>query len=238
MTLIGLASLFMVAAGSNANAAVAADPPSARSYWQSSPNLASDTLTIAGSFPPTAKSVRVCTDVNRGGCRPAADVEMWSQSVKARLPDKLSRPLWLEVGGDTTNSTELRVAINEPDVWFTAILVDGLPVDQSGGVPTGAVLRTFGRALAWAGPGGMECIDARSRTSAQSVDSSLLLTRLASTAIDAGSVINVLAQNASCYEAAFSLDGVAPGRYAAVVQTEWGSSRAWMLTIAVSTEYA
>ena len=234
-------AVLCVAAGSLSAIHHTAALPGARSYWSSSPNLAAETLTIAGSFPPTAKSdVQMCTDAVNGGCQPAADVEIWSHSIKARLPGNLSRPLWLEVSGDSPSSAKLRMAINEPDIWFTMALKNSLPVNQSAALPTGAIIRAFGRALAWEGPSGLQCIDARSRASAHSVDSTLLLTPLAgdgptTMAEDGGSVVHVAAQNASCYEAAFSLAGVAAGRYSAVVQTGWGSSRAWVLEIEVST---
>lgn len=207
----------------------------ARAYWSSSPTLAAETLTIAGAFPTNITSVQLCTDANQGSCQPAADVETWSHSVKARLPEKMTRPLWLEVGtGDTPpSSNELRVAVNAPDIWFTLGLVNGLPVDQSTPLPTGAILRTFGRALAWAGPSGMQCIDARSRSSAHTVDSSLVLTPLVAPAVS--SLVRVAARNASCYEAAFPLADTPPGRYSAVVQTGWGVSRAWVLEIQTST---
>jgi hypothetical protein len=78
----------------------------------------------------------------------------------------------------------------------------------------------------------MQCIDARSRSSAHTVDSSLLLTPLVG---PVSSLVRVAAHNASCYEAAFPLADTPAGRYSAVVQTGWGNSSAWVLEIQTST---
>lgn len=121
-------------------------------------------------------------------------------------------------------TARLRVDINAPDIWWAALVVDGLPVPATADATSGSVLRVFGRSLGWTAGG--ECVDARRLQSSSTT--ALVLTVAAA---NAGTPTVVPAENVSCYEAAFRLGAVSPARYTATVTTPWGASRSGPITV-------
>ena len=130
----GAASVFLgkpvkpPAAGSPASSSSAPRPAAATksaaaaaatAYWKSSPNLALDTMTVAGSFAGD-ETVQVC---GGGGCVAATEAEVWQHSVKLQLPHTLAPPAWLEITPATGGGGQpLKVAVNDPDIWYSMVL--------------------------------------------------------------------------------------------------------------------
>lgn len=117
------------------------------------------------------------------------------------------------------------------------VCAGGLPVSADSVLADGAVLRVFGRSLAWTANG---CVDARARGA--SAKTLLALTPLRGLPGAVGgnaegatmtktTPTRVPAQNASCFEAAFVLSNIPAGRYNASLLTAWGESRSWVLTL-------
>ena len=226
-------------------------------YWTSSPNLPTDTVTLAGSFDGN-ETVELCSPT---GCVAAAHADVWRHSIKVTLPAQLPCPAWLAITPPSHThdaaqldaatqstlapaATAVRSPINAPDVWFTMLLQEGLPVLATDPVHNGAVLRAFGRSLGWSVSNG-KCLDARHQVATSTTTSLVLVpagrapqganTHATNGHRSSAGTTTLHGLNVSCFESAFVLTGVPQGNYAATIVTPWGSSASWHIWIAGTT---
>lgn len=135
-------------------------PPSV--YWVTSPTLANETLVVAGSFPASATTTRLCKtrDCAAGSQIPTPPTtSSWTNSIKLVLPAGCGPPCFLQITGG--GSDHAVVAVNAPDVWWalsgaptrgaaeesTRMKLSNQPLSATATV--GDTIRVFGRSLGW-----------------------------------------------------------------------------------------
>ena len=185
---------------SAARTAVQQQPASV--YWQASPVLVNETAVIAGAgFVGQPVTLRC----GAADCAEQPAFDVWEQSVKFVLPADCGPPCTVRIG-------EIWVDVNAPDVWWSTGA--SAPVEGRFGLDTkpraGQWLRVFGRSLAWSES---VCVSAAAPHP-----------RVPSTTLSlVPGQPGIVATNATCFEAWFSLMGVPAGAFAASLRTAWGS---------------
>jgi hypothetical protein len=193
-------------------------------YWVSNPNLAGETVTIAGAGFTQTTEVRLCADSACSTPHLAAIpgwIRSWESSVKFIMPTTgLTPPMWARLckppcGRPTVTAPAYTVAINQPDVLWHAGVVYGAPGGHNAMSPMastvaiGGTLRVFGRSLAW-DDSGTTCRSANARGPALGTILRIAGRQIAATA-------------ATCFEASFDTRGVPAGTFAsATLSTIWG----------------
>eukprot|EP00756_Hemistasia_phaeocysticola_P053707 Hpha_TRINITY_DN29665_c0_g1::TRINITY_DN29665_c0_g1_i1::g.165290::m.165290 len=193
-------------------------------YWSSAPVRFNDTLLVAGAGFDGAK-VAWCPN-STGSCHDAGDAAVtWEQSAQIVVPEGCVPPCRVTL---TTDAGTADVVVNQPEIWWAirsnpsgGPLSSVVPqLTRSVTVSPGQSFRVFGRALGWADDG--SCISAA--TPLPAPRTKLVLPEQKPLG----------ALSATCYEATFDVSELLPwisGTWNATLQTEWGSSEKFELTI-------